>query len=246
MLSWCVNPRCHSGMCAKHTDPESRDYQVVIPGSRWRAPRNDEGPLTLLLRLELLARTAGIAPGGEAATHMRDRLQPHILRGFRRQRRTHAAGAMEDEFLFLLKHRLGIGARRIDPEFQHAAGAGERAGNPPVALDLARIADIDDHDVVALRRLDGIGRAHRFDLCIGLVDQGFDAAVNGLGHYSSLPIYFCLPIFRHSGAIQASNPESRSIFIPSRFRIRLLRGLSGMTVGLTAPVPSSRLQDPRS
>src|SRR6267378_2003190 len=127
-----------------------------------------------LLRLDLLDRTAGVAPGREAATHMRDRLQSHVLRGFRRQRRAHAAGAMKDEFLFLLENWLGIGARRIDPEFEHAAGAGERAGNSAVAFDLAGVTDVDDHDVVALSSLDGIGRAYRFDLGIGLVDQRLD------------------------------------------------------------------------
>src|ERR1700676_1654454 len=151
------NPCCHSGM---HLLAQARNLEVVssieIPGSRWRPPRNDEEKLTLLLRLDLLDRAAGVAPGGEAATHMRDRLQSHVLRGLGCQRRAHSAGAMKDEFLFLLEDRLGVGAGGIDPEFQHAAGAGERAGNPSLPLDLAGIAEIDDHDVVALRSLDGI------------------------------------------------------------------------------------------
>src|SRR5260370_41892575 len=136
-----------------------------------------------LLRLEFLDRSTGVAPGGKATAHMGDRLQPHVLRGFRRQRRAHAAGAMKDELPVALENRLGIGARRVDPEFQHAAGAGERAGNPALALDLAGIADIDDHDVVALRSLDGVGGAQRFDLGIRLVDQRLDAAMDGLGHF---------------------------------------------------------------
>src|SRR5712672_2354333 len=89
---------------------------------------------------------------------------------------------MEDELLVALKNRLRIGTRRIDPELQHAAGAGERAGNPALALDLAGIADIDDHDVAALRSLDGVGGTQRFDLGIRLVDQRLDAAMDGLGH----------------------------------------------------------------
>src|SRR5258708_35690356 len=117
-------------------------------------------PLILrLLRLDLLNRTAGVAPGREAATHMRDRLQSHVLRGFRRQRRAHATGAMKDEFLLLLEHWLGVGARRIDPEFEQAARAGERAGNSTVALAFAGVTDVDDHDVVALGSVDGLGRA---------------------------------------------------------------------------------------
>src|SRR5258708_19569983 len=91
--------------------------------------------LTLrLLRLDLLDRTAGVAPGREAAAHMRDRLQSHVLRSFRRQRRAHAAGAMKDEFLLLLEHWLGVGARRIHPEFHHPAGARERSANSTLAL----------------------------------------------------------------------------------------------------------------
>src|SRR6266851_7435858 len=107
---------------------------------------------------------------------------------------------MKDEFLVALKNRLGIGAGGIDPEFQHAAGTGERAGNSSVALDLAGIADIDDHDVIALRRLDGVRGAYRFDLRIGFIDQGLDTAVNGLGHWSYTPD-FC-----HSGMVRRTRP----------------------------------------
>jgi hypothetical protein len=89
---------------------------------------------------------------------------------------------VEDEFLVLLEDRLGVGALRIDPEFQHAAGARECAGNLAVALDLARVSDIDDHDVRVLRGLDSISGADGFDRGVGFVDQGFDAAVDGLGH----------------------------------------------------------------
>src|SRR5580700_11064845 len=110
--------------------------------------------LSLVLRFDLLDRTAGIAPGGKATAHMRDRLQAHVLRGLGCQRRAHATGAMKDELLVALKDRLRVGAGRIDPEFQHAAGAGERAGNAALTLDLAGIADIDDHHIVALRGLD--------------------------------------------------------------------------------------------
>src|ERR1700749_1203331 len=112
--------------------------------------------LDFLLRLPLLDRTAGVAPGGEAAAHMRDRLQAHVLRGLGRKGRAHATGAMKDEFLVALKDRLGIGAGRGDPEFQHASGAGKRAGNFALALDLAGIPDIDDPDVFTLRGLDRI------------------------------------------------------------------------------------------
>jgi hypothetical protein len=113
---------------------------------------------------------------------MGDRLQAHVLRGLGRERRAKSAGAVEDEFLVLLEDRLGIGALRIDPEFQHAARAGESAGDLALAFDLAGISDIDDHDIRILRGLDGVSRADGLDRGVGFVDQGFDAAVDGLGH----------------------------------------------------------------
>src|SRR4029453_5324320 len=122
--------------------------------------------------------------------------------GFGRERRTKSAGAVEDELLVFLEDRLGVGALRIDPEFQHAAGAGERAGNLAVALDLAGVADIDDHDARILRGLDGVSGADGLDRGIGFVDQGFDAAVNGLGHFALLEVSW--PSFR--GDAKASNP----------------------------------------
>src|SRR5207253_5212286 len=71
-------------------------------------------------------------------SHMGDRLQAHILRSLGRECRAKSAGAVEDELLDLLEDRLSVGALRIDPEFKHAAGAGERAGNLAVAFDLDR------------------------------------------------------------------------------------------------------------
>ena len=124
---------------------------------------------------------------------MRDRLQPHVLCGLGRKRRAHAAGAVKDELLVLLEHRLGIGAGGVDPELQHAAGAGEGAGNPAVALDLAGVADVDDDDVLVGGELDGVDRADGLDLGIGLVDQRLDAAVDGLGHGFSLDVVVVIP-----------------------------------------------------
>src|SRR5579863_10394436 len=112
-----------------------------MPGSSPGMTRGASGSpriLALLLRFPFFGRSAGVAPGGVTAGNMRDRLQAHVLRGLRRERRAQTARTIEDEFLVLLEHRLGVGARRIDPEFQHAAGAGERAGDPAVTLELAR------------------------------------------------------------------------------------------------------------
>src|SRR3569832_2925930 len=95
----------------------------------------------LLLRRPCLDRPAGVTPGREAAADMGDRLQSHVLCRLGGERRAQATGAVEDEGLVLLEDRLGVGAVRIDPEIQHAAGEGEGAGNPAVALDLEGIAD---------------------------------------------------------------------------------------------------------
>jgi len=89
---------------------------------------------------------------------------------------------MEDEFLVLLKDRFRVWAERVDPELQHAACAGERAGNFSFAFKLAGVADINDYHVIALGSLDRLKRAERLDFGIGLVDQGLDAAMDGLGH----------------------------------------------------------------
>src|ERR1700743_1665573 len=62
-----------------------------------------------LLRFPLLDRAAGVAPGGEAAAHMRDRLQAHVLRCLGGERGTKSAGAVKDELLVLLGGRLCIG-----------------------------------------------------------------------------------------------------------------------------------------
>src|SRR5204863_10159789 len=113
-------------------------------------------PSPLLLRLPLLHRAAGVAPGGVAAGDVGNGLEAHVLRGLGGERGAQAAGAVEHELLVLLEHRLRIRALRIDPEFEHAAGAGERAGDAAVALDLAGIADVDDDDVAILRYLDGV------------------------------------------------------------------------------------------
>src|SRR5579859_8362 len=167
-----------------------RAFSHVVGEASWRSRQARERRTSaLLLRLPLLHGPPGIAPGGETAAHMGDRLQAHVLRSLGREHRAQATGAMEDEFPVLLEDRLGVGARRIDPELQHAARAGEGAGDPALALDLPGIADVHDDDVPVRRELDGVSRADGLDLGIGLVDQRLDAAVNGLGH-GPLPWFY--------------------------------------------------------
>src|SRR5690242_18870289 len=128
---------------------------------------------------------------------------------------------MKDELLVLLKHRLGIGARRIDPEFEHAARAGEGTGNSSLALDLAGIADIDDNGIAALRGLNGLSRAQGFDLGVGFVEQRFDAAMDGLGH--------CISSVIPALARNAGEPgiEHHKIRIPDRLAARAVRNDDG-------------------
>src|ERR1700681_4318476 len=109
MSSWCTSP-AHFDQSSL---PDLIRQSIAFERMDTRVKPACDGFSTLrLLRLEFLDRSAGVAPGGETAAHMRDRLQPHVLRGFRRQRRAHAAGAMKDELLVALENRLCIRARR--------------------------------------------------------------------------------------------------------------------------------------
>src|SRR5262249_30028929 len=94
-------------------------------GRAWREVSDNRATSAPLLRLPFLNRAARTAPCRKPAADMRNRPQAHVLRGLRGEHRTKPARAMKDELLVLLKDRLGIRARRIDPEFEHAARAGE-------------------------------------------------------------------------------------------------------------------------
>src|SRR5690348_10029695 len=103
------------------------------------------------MRSRHLDRTAGRLPCREASPNMRHIWKAHVLRGLRCERRAPSAGAVEDEALGLAEHRLGIGAFRVDPELEHAPGTREGARDPALALDLARIAEVDkDHAAVPM------------------------------------------------------------------------------------------------
>ncbi len=146
-----------------------------------------------LLRLDLLDRAARSAPRGKAATEMRHRRKTHVLRGLGGQRRAPAGRALKYELLVFLKHRLGVGTFRIDPEFQHAARTVKRTGDAALALDLARVAQIDDHHIgeahaaigKPLHRLGGIDG---LDLGVGLVEQFLVTAGDGGRHWLALSL----------------------------------------------------------
>ena len=144
-----------------------------------------------LARLDGFDCAAGFTPGREAATDMRHRPQAHLLRNLGGKRRTPAAGTVKHEFLVFLKDRLGIGARRIDPELEHAAWAMECAGDPSFTLDLARIAQVDDDGIgqigaAARKHSCRFGGGDRLDRGIGLVEHRLVTANDGLGHVRSL------------------------------------------------------------
>src|SRR5262245_8499519 len=87
--------------------------------------------------VRLLDRPTGVAPRAEAAADMGDGLQTHALRRLGGERRARTAGAEEHEFPVRRKGRLVILAGRVEPEFQHAAWAMERAGNAPLTVELS-------------------------------------------------------------------------------------------------------------
>jgi hypothetical protein len=115
-------------------------------------------------------------------------LQPHLLRGRGGERRAPSAGAEEHEALVLGEDRLVVGALGIDPEFEHAARAMDRAGHLSLALQFARIADVHEHHVVAALQRHGIGGREGFDLRVGVIEKGLVAAGDGLGHGCDLPL----------------------------------------------------------
>src|SRR6185295_18133959 len=129
-----------------------------------------------------LDRPARLAPGAEAAADMGDRLKPHVLGREGGQCRALAGGTEEHEAPVLGEDRLVILALRVDPEFQHAARTMEGAGNAALAVELADVADVDEHGVAARVQLDGVGRRKRLDLAFGGLDQGVDMGGDVLRH----------------------------------------------------------------
>src|SRR5262249_2637868 len=89
-----------------------------------------------------------------------------------------------------LKDRLGIGALGIDPEFQHAARAMKRAGNASLTLDLARVAQVNDHHIAetdaSIREFfDRLCRIDGLDLRIRLIEKFLVTAGDGGRHGNS-------------------------------------------------------------
>src|SRR3974390_2274590 len=108
-------------------------------------------------------RPASLLPRAKTAADMGDRLEPHLLRRLSGERRAQSGGAKEHKLLVLRKNRFVVRALRVDPEFQHSARTVKGAWHPPVALQLADVANIYQHGVVPPRQLHGVLNGQRFD-----------------------------------------------------------------------------------
>src|SRR5947207_7184400 len=118
---------------------------------------------------------------------MRDGTETHAMRGLRRERRTPAAGAEKHEALVLREDRLVVGARGVDPEFEHAARTMKRAGHAPLAVKLADVAHVDEGDVVTPVKGNGLVDRQGLDLALGFVDERAVAVLDLLRHGAVRP-----------------------------------------------------------
>ena len=137
----------------------------------------------------IFAPSAGASTGPPAAFQapkpagdVGDRFQAHALRGLRRQRRALPGRAEEYEALVCGEDRLVIFALRIDPEFEHAARTVEGAGHAAFAIELANVAQVDEHDVVATVQRERVLRGQGLDLPFGGFDQRADVRGDVLRH----------------------------------------------------------------
>src|SRR6266446_3032524 len=124
----------------------------------------------------LLARAlrdgeAGLLPRGEPAVHLVDGLESHLLRDVGGQRRSPGAVAVEDKGLAGREDVLVIGALRIDPELEHAAGAVKRTGDHALPLQLADVSQIHEHGVALVVPRASFVEAERGDPGLRLVDH---------------------------------------------------------------------------
>ena len=154
-----------------------------------RAPQVAEksAPKRFRLGCRRFERAARLAPRAEAARDVRDGTEAHAMRGLRGERRTPAAGAEKHEALVLREDRLVVGARGVDPEFEHAARTMKRAGHAPFAVKLADVAHVDEGDVVAPVKGDGLFDRQGLDLALGVVDERPIAVLNFLRHGAVRP-----------------------------------------------------------
>src|SRR5262249_60056851 len=90
--------------------------------------------------------------------------------------------AEEHEVFVGGKDGLVILALRIDPEFEHPARAMEGAGHATLAVELANIAQVDEHDVVAAMQCERLLDRESLDCALGRRDQRVDMGGDVLRH----------------------------------------------------------------
>src|SRR5215470_4588927 len=84
-------------------------------------------------------RITRVLPRREAAVHLDDGFEPHLLSDVSRERRPPGAVAIEDELLARAEDLLVIRAVGVDPELEHAARTVIGAGNHPLPIQLAHV-----------------------------------------------------------------------------------------------------------
>src|SRR5882724_5345035 len=114
---------------------------------------------------------AGLLPRGEAAVHLIDGLEAHLLGDVGGEGRPPRAVAIEDEALAGAEDLFAVRALRIDPEFQHAARTMHGVGDHPLPLELTHIAQVHEHRVILAVPGVRLLEAERLDPGLRLVDE---------------------------------------------------------------------------
>src|SRR3981189_1762716 len=138
-------------------------------------------------------------PGAESAGNVGDRSQAHPLRGLSGERRALSGRAEKYETPVLSENRLVVLARGVDPEFEHAARTMERAGHTALTVELANVAQVDEHHITPPNERNRFARRQGLDLALGRRAQRPDVGGDVRRHIASLP--------QMVGGVQAANSE---------------------------------------
>src|SRR5215475_14217780 len=190
--------------------------------------------------LALLARSLGhgepgLLPRREAAVHLEDGLEPHLLGDVCGEGGTPGAVAVEDEALARSEDLLVVRAVGIDPELEHAARAVEGAGDHAFPLQLPHVAQVHERHVVAAMRL--------------LETEGGDAGLRLVHELpeSLLELHDVLPSDRALRTLhRVCSPRSGMPLLSRSLRLGLERldgddnGARRTRAPLSRPVPRSR------
>src|SRR5262245_2674599 len=121
---------------------------------------------------------AGRLPRGEAALELGDALEPHLLSDVGGQRRAPGPVAEEDELLAGGEDRFVIWALGIEPELEHAPGTVKRSGDHALALELAHVAEVDEHHAIFAQARLALLEADRLHPRLRLVDHLLEALLH--------------------------------------------------------------------